>query len=204
MQDPIKKFLQASHHDPSAQYKKIWGSWKIKRGLTLCYSCRRPGHLAKECTGRNPSCLYCKAMDHEVPDFPRMITRLEKLNMEKGQETKIIEEPQKESKIMLLKMKENLDEHKDASLSEIFKEKEKVKVRIEDFDIECALDEGTQMNIMTESTWETLGRPAMVPSLGKIGLFKGKMVILCGRITQTAMSTHGALIEEEFKVIRFI
>jgi hypothetical protein len=39
------------------------------------------------------------------------------------------------------------------------------------------------MNIMIESTLETLGRPAMVPSLGRIGLFKGKMVILCGRIT---------------------
>jgi hypothetical protein len=40
-------------------------------------------------------------MDHEVFDCPRMIARLEKMNMEqekyKGyQETKIIEEPQKE------------------------------------------------------------------------------------------------------------
>jgi hypothetical protein len=60
------------------------------------------------------------------------------------------------------------------------------------------------MNIMTKSTWETLGRPAKVPSLGKIGLFKGKMVTLCGRITQIAMSTHGALTEEEFEVIKFI
>jgi hypothetical protein len=143
MQDPRKKFLQASHHDPSAQYKKSWGSWKRKRGLTLCYSCRRPRHIAKEFPGRNPSCLYCKAMDHEVLDCTRMITRLEKMNMEKGQETKIIEEPQKESKIMLLKMKETLDEHNDASLSKIFKEKERVEVRIGDFDIECALDEGT-------------------------------------------------------------
>jgi hypothetical protein len=58
------------------------------------------------------------------------------------------------------------------------------------------------MNIMTESTWETLGSPAMVPSLGKIGLFKGK--ILCGKITQIAMSTHGASTKEEFKVIKFI
>jgi hypothetical protein len=37
-------------------------------------------------------------MDHEVLDFPRMIARLEKLNMEQAnpevdQETKIIEEP---------------------------------------------------------------------------------------------------------------
>jgi hypothetical protein len=35
-------------------------------------------------------------------------------------------------------MKETLDEHKDVSLSEIFKEKEKIEVRIEDFDIDCS------------------------------------------------------------------
>jgi hypothetical protein len=127
-------------------------------------------------------------MDHEVLDFPKMIAILEKLNMEQAnpegdQETNIIEEPQQESEIMLLKMKETLNEHKDASLSEIFKEKEKIEVRIGDFDIDYALDEGTQMKIMTKSTWETLGRPAMVPSLGRIGLLKGKMVTLCGRIT---------------------
>ena len=135
MQDPRKKFFQASHYDPSAQHKKSWGSLKRKRGLTLCYSCRIPRHLAKECPRIKPSCLYCKAMDHEVLDFPRMISRLEKMNMEQAnpkgdQETKIIEEPQKESKIMLLKMKETLNEHKDSSLSDIFKEKEKIEVRI--------------------------------------------------------------------------
>jgi hypothetical protein len=90
--------LQASHYDPRKQYKKRWGSLKRKRGLTLCYSCKRPGHLTKELPGRNPSFLCCKAMDHEVLDFPRMIARLEKLNMEQenpegNQETKIIEEP---------------------------------------------------------------------------------------------------------------
>jgi hypothetical protein len=84
---------------------------------------------------------------------------------------------------MLLKIKETLDDHKDVSLSEIFKEKEKIEVRIGDFNIDCALDEGTPMNIMIESTWETLGRPALVSSLGTIRLFKGKMVTLCGRIT---------------------
>jgi hypothetical protein len=40
-------------------------------------------------------------MDHEVLDFPRMIARLEKMNMEQAnpegdQETNIIEETQKE------------------------------------------------------------------------------------------------------------
>ena len=44
----------------------------------------------------------------------------------------------------------------------------------------------------------------MVSSLGKIGLFKGKMVTLCGRITQIAMSTYGGSTEEEFEVIKFI
>jgi hypothetical protein len=49
-------------------------------------------------------------MDHEVLDCPRMIARLEKMNMEQAnsegdQETKIMEEPQKESEIMLLKIK---------------------------------------------------------------------------------------------------
>jgi hypothetical protein len=105
---------------------------------------------------------------------------------------------------MLLKIKETLDEHKDVSLSEIFKEKEKIEVRIGDFDIDCALDEGTLMNIMTEITWETLERPDLVSSLGTIRLFKGKMVTLCGRITQIAMSTHGTSTEEEFKFIKFI
>jgi hypothetical protein len=41
-------------------------------------------------------------MDHEVLDFPRMIARIEKMNMEQAnlggdQETNIIEETQKES-----------------------------------------------------------------------------------------------------------
>jgi hypothetical protein len=64
-------------------------------------------------------------MDHEVLDCPRMIARLEKINMgkvnpEEVRETKIKEEPQKESKIVLLQLKETLDDHRDISLSEIF------------------------------------------------------------------------------------
>jgi hypothetical protein len=104
MQDPRKKFFQANCYDPSTHYMKIWGSLKRKRGLTLCYNCRRPKHLAKECPGRRPNCLYCKAMDHEVLDCPIMIARLEKMNIEKAgdQETKIIAETQKESEKIFL------------------------------------------------------------------------------------------------------
>jgi hypothetical protein len=86
-------------------------------------------------------------MDHEVLDFPRMIARLEKMNMEQAnpegdQETNIIEETQKESKKILLQMKDILNDHQHVRLSKIFKE------RIGDFEIDCTLDEETQVNIM--------------------------------------------------------
>jgi hypothetical protein len=35
MQDPRKIFLQDSYHDPGAQYRRSWGSFKRKRGLIL-------------------------------------------------------------------------------------------------------------------------------------------------------------------------
>jgi hypothetical protein len=45
---------------------------------------------------------------------------------------------------------------------------------------------------MTKITWEILGKPDVVPSLGGIGLFKGNMITLCGRLTHVLMSAHGA------------
>jgi hypothetical protein len=66
------------------------------------------------------------------------------------------------------------------------------------------LDEETRVNIMTERTWEIMGKPIMVPSLGGIGLFRGKMITLCGRITQKTMSSHGTLTKEEFDIIKFV
>jgi hypothetical protein len=79
MQEPRKNFciLQVHHYDPSVQYKKGRGSFKRKRGLKLCYNCRRPGHLAKECAGIGPIFLYCKVIGHEVEDCPRMIAKVE-------------------------------------------------------------------------------------------------------------------------------
>jgi hypothetical protein len=84
MQDPRKNLLQVNSYDPSTQYRGNWGSFRRKRRLTLCYSCRKPGHLAKECPGGRPSCLCCKAMDHEVLDCPRMIAKLERMNLNQG------------------------------------------------------------------------------------------------------------------------
>ena len=49
-----------------------------------------------------------------------------------------------------------------------------------------------------------LGKPTIVPSLGKIGLFKGKMITLCERFTNVPMIAHGTSIEEEFEVIKFV
>jgi Fe-S-cluster containining protein len=57
-------------------------------------------HLAKECPGIGHICLCCKFVDHEVLDFPRMIAKVEKMNMrqenyEEGQGTKDMLENQK-------------------------------------------------------------------------------------------------------------
>jgi hypothetical protein len=57
---------------------------------------------------------------------------------------------------------------------------------------------------MTKGTWEILGEPTMIPSLGRIGLFKGKMITLCGRVTNLPIVIHGTSTEEEFEVIKFV
>jgi len=110
---------------------------------------------------------------------------------------------QRELETILLQMKETLNDHRDVSLSETLKEKEKIETRIGDFNIDCVLDAETRVNTMTERTCEILGKPDMVPSLGGIGLFKGNMITLCGRLTHVPMISHGTSMEEEFKVIKF-
>ena len=120
-------------------------------------------------------------------DFPKMIAKLDRMNMrqenlEEGHETKTLAEPQTESKTVLLQIKEVLNYHKYINLLEIFKEKECIEERIGDFDIDCVLDEETQVNIMTKRTWEILGKHAMIPSLGGIGLFRGNPINLCGNL----------------------
>jgi hypothetical protein len=101
-------------------------------------------------------------------------------------------------------MKETLNDHRPVRLSKIFKDKECLEARIGDFDSDCVLDEETQVNIMTERTWEAIGRPAMIPSLGGIGLFIRKLVNLCGKLTQIYMNANRTLIEEDFEIIQFI
>jgi hypothetical protein len=57
---------------------------------------------------------------------------------------------------------------------------------------------------MIERTWEAIGRLAMIPSLGGIGLFKGKLINLCGKLTQISMKANGTSTEEDFEIIKFI
>ena len=98
MQEPRNNFcrLQVQHYDPrgSVQYRKDWVTFKRKRGLTLCYNYRRSRHLAKECLEVGPICLCCKIVGHEVEDCPRMISKVEQMNM--IQENKRRLEDQKE------------------------------------------------------------------------------------------------------------
>jgi hypothetical protein len=101
-------------------------------------------------------------------------------------------------------MKDTLDDHRHVRLSEIFKDKEYLEARIGDFDIDCVIDEETQVNIMTERTWEAIGRLVMIHSLGGIGLFRGKLVNLCGRLAQIPMTVNGTSTKEDFEIIQFI
>jgi hypothetical protein len=141
-----------------------------------------------------------------VLDFPRMITNLEGMNLNhenlKADPKKV--EPQKESKKVWIQMKETLNDHRHVILSEIFKEKECIEARIGDFDIDCVLDEETQVNIMLERTWGAIGRPAMIPSLGGISLFRGKLVNLCGRLPRLPMTVNGTSTKEDFDIIKCI
>jgi len=57
---------------------------------------------------------------------------------------------------------------------------------------------------MTEETWEILGNPIVVPSLGRVGFFKGKMITLCGRVTILPIIVYGTSTGEEFEVIQFV
>jgi hypothetical protein len=44
---------------------------------------------------------------------------------------------------------------------------------------------------MTKRNWEAIGRSDMTPSLGGVGLFRGKFLNLCGRLAQIPMSANG-------------
>jgi hypothetical protein len=56
---------------------------------------------------------------------------------------------------------------------------------------------------MTESIWEAIGRPGMIPSLKGLGLFRGKLVNLCGRLAQIPMTVNGTSTEEYVEIINF-
>jgi hypothetical protein len=97
-----------------------------------------------------------------------------------------------------------LNDHQHVRLLEAFNKKEFIEVRIRDFDIDYVLDEETQVNIMTKRTWEAIRRTVMTPSLRGIGLFRGKLVNLCGRLNQISMNANGTSTKEYFEIIKFI
>jgi hypothetical protein len=44
----------------------------------------------------------------------------------------------------------------------------------------------------------------MIPLLGGIGIFRGNMITLCGRLTEISTSAHGTSTEEDFEIVKFI
>jgi hypothetical protein len=76
--------------------------------LTLCYNCRRIGHLSKECPDAGPICLCCKIFGHEVEDCPKMIAKVEQMNMSQNNKSILENHKEKESKkaqTMLVQLK---------------------------------------------------------------------------------------------------
>ena len=72
----------------------------------------------------------------------------------------LVNQKEKESEKDQTMLKEVMDDHRDIGLPEILKEKQCIVTRIEDFDIDCVLDEEIHVNIMPEKTWEILEKPA--------------------------------------------
>jgi hypothetical protein len=57
---------------------------------------------------------------------------------------------------------------------------------------------------MIEISWELLGKLDMTPSLGELGIFRGKSINLCVKLTRISMNANATLTEEYFEIIKFI
>jgi hypothetical protein len=57
---------------------------------------------------------------------------------------------------------------------------------------------------MLERTWEAIGKPDLIPSLGGTSLFRGMLVNLCGRPARIPMIVNGTSTEEDFEIIKFV
>jgi hypothetical protein len=44
----------------------------------------------------------------------------------------------------------------------------------------------------------------MIPSIGELGFFRGKLVNLCGRLAQIPMTVNGTLTKEDVEIIKFV
>jgi hypothetical protein len=56
---------------------------------------------------------------------------------------------------------------------------------------------------MTERTWEAIGKLSMIPSLGGIRLFIGKLINLCAKLAHITMNVNGTSTKEDFDIIKF-
>jgi hypothetical protein len=57
---------------------------------------------------------------------------------------------------------------------------------------------------MPEKTWEAIAKLDMIPSLGGIGLFRGKLMMLCRNLTQIPMTVNGTSTKEDFEIIKLV
>jgi hypothetical protein len=60
------------------------------------------------------------------------------------------------------------------------------------------------VNIIPERTWEDIGKPVVIPSLGGTSFYRGKLATLCGRLAQIPMTVNGNSTEEDFEIIKYV
>ena len=80
-----------------------------------------------------------------------------------------------------------------------------MNAQIGDYEMDyIILDLGSDVNILTRKTWESMGNSSIVWSLGQLRLFNQSKVLSIGRLTQVHVEIEGLRTYVEFELIYIV